>query len=427
MDNTTTKNDLRGKNFLLLQGPIGPFFAYLANGLESVGASVLKVNFNGGGEYFHKGYASVNFEDKLENLPNFLLKLVAAKNITDLIVYGDCRPLHKVSIAALKPLGIKIHVLEEGYFRPDWITMEEDGVNYYSALPREADFYFAQKKIKLPESTRIKANFRYLVKYSILYYIYGCKSRLQKRFAHYIYHFECGPHRAFWSWLPRLFSKYIRGIQAKAQVEKILHLKYFLVPLQLCRDFQVREHSNFKGMPDFTQYVITEFAKHAEKDTYLVIKKHPLDAGLIGLRKLALKTAANAGVKNRVIFIDGGNLPQLLDASLGVITVNSTAGLQAIHHKAPVLVLGRCFYDIQGLVNKVDIKTFLQNPQRSDDKLYKHFRNYVMRKTQINGGFYNQPGINLAVAGVVKKLLKQNKCESLPLNYPEFLGSQIVS
>jgi capsular polysaccharide export protein len=227
--------------------------------------------------------------------------------------------------------------------------------------------------------------------------------------------------------VPRFYSKFLRGVQAKWQVKKLEQLKYFLVPLQLCRDFQVREHSDFNGMPDFIRHIIAEFTLHAPANTHIVIKKHPLDPGLMGLRKIAIKAAASAGIKDRMIFLDGGNLPALIKNSLGVITVNSTAGLQAVHHKAPVLLLGRSFYAIDDLVNKVDIKTFLNNPQKPDDKLYKHFRNYVMRKTQVNGGFYNQPGIDLAVAGIIKKLVKQNKSESLPANYPGSHDSQKVS
>ena len=37
----------RGRNILMLQGPVGPFFARLAKDLQWAGAKVHKVNFNG--------------------------------------------------------------------------------------------------------------------------------------------------------------------------------------------------------------------------------------------------------------------------------------------------------------------------------------------------------------------------------------------
>ena len=32
---------------------------------------------------------------------------------------------------------LRVWVLENGYFRPDWITVEENGVNASSGLPRD--------------------------------------------------------------------------------------------------------------------------------------------------------------------------------------------------------------------------------------------------------------------------------------------------
>lgn len=45
----------RGRNVLLLQGPVGPFFSRLAHDLELAGASVHKVNFNAGDSLFYGG------------------------------------------------------------------------------------------------------------------------------------------------------------------------------------------------------------------------------------------------------------------------------------------------------------------------------------------------------------------------------------
>ena len=40
------------KKVLLLQGPVGPFFKYLAQDLEKENAQVFKLNFNGGDHFF---------------------------------------------------------------------------------------------------------------------------------------------------------------------------------------------------------------------------------------------------------------------------------------------------------------------------------------------------------------------------------------
>jgi len=41
-----------GRNFLLLQGPHGPFFRQLGQLLEQTGAAAWRVGFNGGDAFF---------------------------------------------------------------------------------------------------------------------------------------------------------------------------------------------------------------------------------------------------------------------------------------------------------------------------------------------------------------------------------------
>ena len=45
--------DFADKKVLLLQGPIGPFFYRFAKKLKQAGASVHKINFNGG-DFMHQ-------------------------------------------------------------------------------------------------------------------------------------------------------------------------------------------------------------------------------------------------------------------------------------------------------------------------------------------------------------------------------------
>ena len=62
----------------------------------------------------------------------------ASIEITDILLFGDCRPYHVVRAPELRPLrGVRTYVLEEGYLRPHWMTLELDGVNGHSRLARE--------------------------------------------------------------------------------------------------------------------------------------------------------------------------------------------------------------------------------------------------------------------------------------------------
>ena len=90
------------------------------------------------------------------------------------------------------------------------------------------------------------------------------------------------------------------------------------------------------------------FAAYSEPDSLLVIKNHPLDTGLIEYRRYTERLAHELRVADRVRFIDAGHLPTLLDHAKGVVVVNSTVGLSALHHRRPLITLGDAIYSIPG-------------------------------------------------------------------------------
>ncbi|HBD34416.1 MAG TPA: capsule biosynthesis protein, partial [Cupriavidus sp.] len=66
----------------------------------------------------------------------------------------------------------------------------------------------------------------------------------------------------------------------------------------------------------------------------------------------------------------------LLRRSSGVVTVNSTMGVQALHHGVPVMTLGRSFYGHtrmtwQGTLD--EFWTFAQPANRLDWIRWKHY------------------------------------------------------
>ncbi len=123
---------------------------------------------------------------------------------------------------------------------------------------------------------------------------------------------------------------------------------YYLLPLQLETDYQIRRHSRFKSMAHVMEVVLESFARAAPKNSLLVVKLHPLDNGLANFRKQARRIARRLKLGGRVLVMDGGHLPTLLSRSEGVVVVNSTTGLSALHHGRPVTVLGSAIFDIPG-------------------------------------------------------------------------------
>ena len=129
------RDTLRAKKVLLLQGPVGPFFRRLAKRLRAAGAEVHKVNFNGGDCLFYPTNA-LTWRGHPGDWPQFLARLLEQHRIDIVLLFGDCRPIHRVARTVAQQHGVRVGAFEEGYLRPNFITFEQFGVNGYSRIPR---------------------------------------------------------------------------------------------------------------------------------------------------------------------------------------------------------------------------------------------------------------------------------------------------
>ncbi len=103
--------------------------------LREAGCTVWRVGFNAGDRafWFHRA-SYIPFRDRAEDWPARIAALIAEKGVTDLVLYGDTRQIHAEAIAAARAAGLTIHVFEEGYIRPYWVTYERGGANGHSRL-----------------------------------------------------------------------------------------------------------------------------------------------------------------------------------------------------------------------------------------------------------------------------------------------------
>lgn len=120
---------------MFLQGPHGPFFNRLGKMLQLAGAQVWRVGFNAGDRAFWRHPKSyIAYRDPIDAWAATFGALVDEKSVTDIVLYGDTRPVHAQAIAEAKRRGLTVHVFEEGYMRPYWVTYERDGSNGNSKL-----------------------------------------------------------------------------------------------------------------------------------------------------------------------------------------------------------------------------------------------------------------------------------------------------
>jgi capsular polysaccharide export protein len=71
----------------------------------------------------------------------FLREFLESRGIDSIMLFGDTRTYHRHAIELCQELGIKAFVFEEGYVRPDYVTMEQGGVNANSTLPKSLEAY----------------------------------------------------------------------------------------------------------------------------------------------------------------------------------------------------------------------------------------------------------------------------------------------
>lgn len=405
----------RRRSFLFLQGPVGSFFASLGAELRARGHEVRRINFNGGDLVSWRSPGASSFRHGAETWPAYLRDLVEREGLEDVVLFGDCRPRHAIARRVLRPLGVRLHVFEEGYFRPDWITHEVGGVNAHSALPREPGFYI-DAAASLPDRGRpgaqpVGPSQGGLTRAACHYY--AASAALRPWFGLCRSHRPWDPLSEGLSWLGRAVVLPSHRRAARSRQAALLDdpRPFFLLALQLDADMQIRRHSGFAGMSEVIVETVRSFARAAHPAARLVVKNHPLDCGRIDFETLLAGQAAKLGLAERVVYLDGGDLPLLLSRASGMVVVNSTAGLSSIHHGVPTIVLGRAVYDMRGLTHEPGgaadpdrLDRFWRCPEPPDSSLYRAFRRVVMARTQINGGFYTERGLRLAVPRAAERV-----------------------
>jgi capsular polysaccharide export protein len=325
---------------------------------------------------------------------------------TDVILQGDCRPLHTAAIELATRRGVAVHVFEEGYLRPDWVTLELGGVNGYSRLPRDmGEFRDAAESlpalpvaVHLPPSIRARA-------WDCIRYAAACVA-LRPLYPHYETHRGWSPLQESLGWLKRVAR--LRRVRQRSElaIRRAFAARggFFVLPIQMDNDSQILRHSDLGGMMHAIRLVIASFTRHAPHDSVLVIKEHPLDNGIIDWRRVVRDVARQNGAESHVVLIEQCDLQHLLDRARGLVTVNSTSATFAMGCGVPVIALGRSVYDLPGLTHQGTLKTFWQTPTPPNPALFEAFRRVVARACLIEGDLFTRAGVARAVAAAVPRI-----------------------
>jgi len=399
--------------FLFLQGPHGPFFHRLARMLREAGADVWRVGFNAGDRAFWAHRARyIAYDGTMEAWADRFRDIVNERGITDIVLYGDTRPVHAHAIAEARRLGLTIHVFEEGYLRPYWVTYERGGSNGNSALMglsvEKMRAILASSQHDTFEAPSHWGDMRHHVFYGALYHAFVMfRNHAYRRMKR---HRELSVGQEFLLYTRRLLLMpfaWADRVIATRQVKNGGY-PYHLALLQLEHDASFQAHSPFDTMPQFVAEVIEGFARGAPRHHHLVFKAHPLEIGRRNLAAEVKRLAARHGVAGRVHYVRGGKLAALLDHARSAVTVNSTAAQQVLWRGLPLKVFGAAVYDKPEFVSTQPLSEFFARPTRPDSRAYRDYRQFLLETSQVAGGFYAARGRRQLLRQVVDMMLAED-------------------
>lgn len=380
---------------LLLQGPSSPFFARLADALEARGAEVLRLHLCPGDALFWRRPGGRSYRGPFADWPRFLARFLADEAITDLVLLGDNRPLHRPAADLARVSGIRVHHVELGYVRPDWLTHEPDGGGAGAPFPADwptLEALAARPGADLPEETRLyKSSF---AAYAAMDVAWNLANLALSWATHpgYRRHQTWHPLAEYGGFLWKMTRA--RRDRAHAASTWEAHraaagagAPLFLFPLQLRTDYQIRAHGPDPDLRVTAANLVRSFALHAPPAARLLVKEHPLDNGLTPWRRLLRAAAARHGAGARVEVIDGGDLGAMLDRASGVVTVNSTVGLSALRRGVPVKLLGKAVFDREGLVDRQPLDAFWQAPRPPEPGRAETFLKALAWTSLVRGNF----------------------------------------
>jgi len=393
------------RTVLLLQGLMGPLFRRLGQELARSGHQVHKINFNGGDRLFWRLPNGIDFRGSPAEWPGFLAEVIATRGVTDVALFGDCREHHVPAIALCRDLGVPVHVFEEGYIRPDWVTLELGGVNGHSSLPRDPAWYrrTAAALPPVPPHAQVPSSFRRRASEGLVYNFADVLTRWH--YPHWSNHRPWHPLVEATGWARKLKRRRQREAEARHLLERLATTDepYFLFPLQLDSDAQIRLHSPFAGVADALRLVIGSFAAHAPAAARLVVKEHPLDNGVRDWRQVTGDMADLFGVADRIDYLGWGDIVPVTRRAQGVVTINSTSGTLALAEGVPVVALGHAIYDIPDITFQRGLDAFWSNPVAPDPETFAAFRRVLVERCLIPGGFFSEEALAKVVRHAVAR------------------------
>lgn len=380
-------------SLLMLQGPIGPLFSRIASWKRGLGHQVKRVIFNAGDAGYCTDEDAIYYRDGQGEWLSHLRHYLRWYGINGVLLFGQTRSYHRQAIQLCQQMGIPVFVMEEGYVRPGFVTLEMNGVNAHSSTLKNYVLSAEAAARELPPAPMRKHRLK-LTFSAINYY-----TRLKAGswwYPNYVHHRDSTLFRYTKYWVSAALVYPFASWQDKKALARLNTTKpYFFVPMQLDSDAQILFHSRYLNVISFIDEVLKSFAIYAPDNSQLIIKQHPLARGHLDVRQRVLSKATDLGIAHRVIFVHACKIYQLLGKAAGVVTINSTVGVQAIAHAAPLKIMGEAIYDHPDVADPQPLDSFWLNPFRPDPVKSKAFHQQLKHLTQVPAALYDAASVPL--------------------------------
>ena len=392
---------------LFLQGPPGVFARTIADSLEKLGAETRRINLCAGDWLGWHDRRCTAYRGSLPNWPDWLRSYCVQHKVTHIVFYADRVPYHVAAAEIATELGLSCLTYENGYLRPDWITLEQFGMSAHSRFPEDPEMILQLGKT-LPEIDRTPRYGYPFVNEAVNEVSWNLANVFfALAFPGYVRDKLYHPLIDYLSNIPRFVLAKSRNRAASHVIDDIIstNLPYYVFPLQLQSDYQLRFNSQYDHIAEAAEEVIASFAQHAPSAARLVFKIHPLDNGMEPWAKILRTLSKKHGVKKKVLLVDGGNLNLLLTHAAGSLTINSTTGLHALRAGCPTKVLGIALYDIPGLTCQKSLDEFWRLGSAPDPELLDALERLLAATIQVKGCFYTKEGREVAATQMAERIV----------------------
>lgn len=420
MNATSSPGGRDRRTFLFLEGPASPIFGRIADRVVEHGHAVRHICFCLGDAVFWSvitGRAGRRapprrrsdwFRGRREAWPAHLADYCAREGVTDVVMLGDGRPVHAAAVEVAMARGIRIHVVEHGYLRPDWLTVEPDGMSGFSRFPRDpAEIRaLAAGLPPVPTKTPWRSSFLVYATWDLAYHLPNVALGWLAH-PHYRTHGPVHPLVEYGGWIGKALRRGRTRRRREAVSPRFLggDAPLFLFPLQLSGDYQILLHAPGGDLYALVAATIASFARHAPAEARLLFKIHPLDNGLSRWPERIAGTAGAQGVAERVGIVDGGSLDEMIARAAGVVTVNSTVGTATLLAGKPLIALGNAIFDVPGLTHAGPLADFWRAPTPPDPDLVDAFCRLLVDRIQVRGGFVGGEAIEAGAMAVAERIV----------------------